>query len=336
MTQSKKELLLAALNNQPVDRVPVGFWFHFTEVDERQLGLEKPEIVQKNISGHLKFYEDFKPDFVKIMSDGFFGYPRELLRGISSVKEAAELAPLGPEHTWITKQVELVKTLTAKFGGEVLTFYNVFAPVKYFRLLQSTDEYGQVARLIAEDKEAFKRLLDVIASDLATLSEKVVQEGGADGIYFCVQNLPHPQLTKEVYREVITPSEKKVLAAANAVSENNILHICGFKGVRNDLSWYTDYEAKAVNWAVNVENVPLADGKRLFGGRTVIGGFDNTPEGLLYQNGSQSEIEAYTEGLVKGAGKRGVILSADCTVPNDIDVKRLEWVRAKAASIQTL
>lgn len=49
MTQNKKELVLAALNNQPVDRVPVGFWFHFTEVAERQLGLSNPEIIVKNV-----------------------------------------------------------------------------------------------------------------------------------------------------------------------------------------------------------------------------------------------------------------------------------------------
>ena len=49
MTQNKKELVLAALNNQPVDRVPVGFWFHFTEVAERQLGLSNPKIIVKNV-----------------------------------------------------------------------------------------------------------------------------------------------------------------------------------------------------------------------------------------------------------------------------------------------
>ena len=32
--QSKKELVLAAFEQKPVERVPVGFWFHFLPVLE--------------------------------------------------------------------------------------------------------------------------------------------------------------------------------------------------------------------------------------------------------------------------------------------------------------
>lgn len=332
MAQSKKELVLAALNNKPVDRVPVGFWFHFTEVEERQLGLENKEIVERNIKGHFAFYDNFKPDFVKIMSDGYFGYPNENLRNVKSLADIGEIKPLGAEHPWIKEQVRLVKTLNDKFGNEVLTFYNIFAPVKYFRLLQKENENAVVAKLIAENKEAFKKVLDVIAEDVATLSKLVITEGKATGIYFSVQNIPEPSITKDVYTEIIAPGEKAILAVANSVSENNILHICGFHGNRNDVTWYTDYDAKAVNWAVNVEGVSLTEGKNIFTGKALIGGFDNTETGFLY-SGTKEQIEAFTEGLIKGAGKEGIILGADCTVPNDIELQRLEWVRSKAASL---
>ncbi|MGM9520826.1 MAG: uroporphyrinogen decarboxylase family protein [Phascolarctobacterium sp.] len=332
MTQNKKELVLAALNNEPVDRVPVGFWFHFTDVSERQLGLKNPEIVEKVVAGHYKFYDSFKPDFVKIMSDGFFGYPAEQLRNIQSLADVAALQPLGPSHPWIQGQVELVKKLTQRFGQEVLTFYNIFAPVKYLRLLQKQNENKLVAKLIVEEPEALRRVLDVIAEDIATLSKLVITEGGADGIYFSVQNIPEPEVTKERYDTIIKPGELTILAAANSVSANNILHICGFHGNRNDISWYVDYPAKAINWAVNVEEIPLAEGKELFGGRAVLGGFDNTETSYIYK-GTKEQVEAFTEGIIKGAGRKGVILGADCTVPNDIDVARLEWVRAKAATL---
>ncbi len=331
MAQNKKELVLAALNNQPVDRVPVGFWFHFTQVAERGLGLEQPEIIERNVKGHFAFYDAFQPDFVKIMSDGFFAYPNERLRNIKSLAALQDIEPIGAQHPWIRGQVDLVRRLTRKFGGEVLTFYNVFAPVKYLRLLQQQNENRFIAELIVKEPQALKRVLDVIAGDLTVLARAVITEGGADGIYFSVQNIPEAEVTKERYREIIAPGELAILAAANSVSENNLLHICGFHGNRNDISWYADYPAKAVNWAVNVENVALADGKRLFGGRAVIGGFDNIPEGIL-ASGSKEQVEAFTEGLLKGAGRKGVILGADCTVPNDIDLQRLEWVRQTAAT----
>lgn len=332
MAQSKKELVLAALNGKPVDRVPVGFWCHFTEVGERQDGLINPAVVTKNIEGHKKYYEAFRPDFVKIMSDGYFGYPNERLRNLKSLAGFGSIEPLGENHPWIKKQVELVRTLKQAFGDEVLLFYNVFAPVKFFRLLQSENEHQVVADLIAEDKTVFQNILAVIAQDLAVLSEKVITEGGADGIYFCVQSIQNPAVNKEVYQEVIAPADLAVLNAANAASANNILHVCGFKGLRNDVTWFKDYPAKAVNWAVNVEGVSLAEGRKIFGGKAVIGGFDNTQDGYLYK-GSREEVEAFTAGILKGSGKRGVILGADCTVPNDIELERLGWVREAASRV---
>lgn len=62
----------------------------------------------------------------------------------------------------------------------------------------------------------------------------------------------------------------------------------------------------------------------------MIGGFDNVKEGLLY-SGTRLEIEAYVEKLLAEAGREGVIIGADCTVPSDIDMERLKWVREKAA-----
>ena len=84
-----------------------------------------------------------------------------------------------------------------------------------------------------------------------------------------------------------------------------------------------------INWAVVVEGVSLEEGKELFGGRAVIGGFANTTEGVLY-SGSKEEVEKYTRKLLDQAGTTGVILGADCTIPSDTPIERLEWVRQAA------
>lgn len=47
----------------------------------------------------------------------------------------------------------------------------------------------------------------------------------------------------------------------------------------------------------------------------------------------KEEIEEYVEGLLASVGREGVIIGADCTVPADIDVQRLQWVRDKAAAL---
>ncbi len=330
---SKKQLVLDTFNNKATERVPVGFWFHFANEKDFSEGLKNPAILETNLNGHLKFYNEFSPDFVKLMSDGFFGYPNERLQDVTDITALKDIKPVGPDHPWITRQVAHVRRLTDTFGKDVATFYNIFAPATFFKFALGRPVGNRLlADFIEQDKDAVRHLLDVIAQDLATLSQRIIEEGKADGIYLSVQNVQDPRITPALYQEVIAPGELKVLTAANAAGENNILHICGYKGSRNDLSLYTDYPAKAVNWAVTVEGVSLADGKKLFGGRAVIGGFDNTADGVLY-SGTKEEIERETEHLIAGAGKTGVILGADCTVPSDIALEHLNWVRNKAAAL---
>ena len=89
---------------------------------------------------------------------------------------------------------------------------------------------------------------------------------------------------------------------------------------------------KVVNWAVHAEQFGLKEDKKLFGGRAVIGGFDQTKDSVLYR-GSKEEIEAYVEKLIEDVGKVGVVVGADCTVPADISVERLNWARNKAKEL---
>lgn len=44
---SKRELVLKAFKGEAVDRVPVGFWHHFTTEEEWLKGLSNPEIIEK-------------------------------------------------------------------------------------------------------------------------------------------------------------------------------------------------------------------------------------------------------------------------------------------------
>ena len=335
---SKRELVLHAFDNKPVPRVPVGFWFHFAEESRFFEGLRDPSVIKTNIAGHRNFYETFQPDFIKLMSDGYFKYPNPMIKNIVTAADLSTIESIGRDHEWIHRQIDLVRQLTGLFGHDVASFYNIFSPSKYLRLLYGIHGVkgdAWLARLMAEDKQAVRHALDVIAQDLGYLAEGVIQQGHADGIYFSVQSIQDRSISPDLYREIIEPSDLQVLAVANQASNYNILHICGYEGSRNDLSRYRHYQAKAINWAVHIEQTDLAAGKKLFGGRAVIGGFDNRAEGLLYA-GSQDEIEAATAEILSTAGTTGVILGADCTIPSDIDLKRLEWVRQKAASLSNV
>ena len=88
---------------------------------------------------------------------------------------------------------------------------------------------------------------------------------------------------------------------------------------------WQDYPAKTINWACYIEDMDLTKGKEFFGGRCVLGGFDNRPQGVLY-SGTKEEVAAETRKLVENAGKTGVILGADCTLPATVDINRFGWV----------
>ena len=46
---SKRELVFRAIRGDEVERVPVGFWFHFVTLEEKGQGLNNPRIFQKSV-----------------------------------------------------------------------------------------------------------------------------------------------------------------------------------------------------------------------------------------------------------------------------------------------
>lgn len=331
MTQSKKELVLAAMDNKATDRVPVGFWFHFLKDEIHSNSFEHPEFIEELFQGQTKYIDTAKPDFVKIMTDGFFPYENKTVQHLETAEDFKHIQPLADDDPWFTTQIAYAKRLTDKYGADLAMFYNVFCAgttIKFMRDdISTSEEY--LAQLVREDPQAVRQGLDVISGDLAKLAKRLITEGGVTGIYLSLQNLLGEGITKDVYDQVFAPGEKEILAAANSVSDYNILHICGWHGHRNDLSWYADYDVKTINWAVVVEDVPLSEGRKIFGQRAALGGFGNLETEVLYA-GTKEEIQAATKKILEGAGRQGIIIGADCTVPRDTNWEHFEWVREAA------
>lgn len=330
---TKRELVLKAFHNEKTERIPVGFWHHFLEGDEFNAALQRPELLRKNLEEHRKFKEAFDPDFVKIMTDGLFFLPYDFT-GVEPAADLRKLEALPGDHPFYDRNEELVKGVREIFGEDTLLFFNEFSP--FNQLLSGLSPAGsrplglkRLKTFLEQDGEAVAYALDVLAESLNTLTKRVVKPGLADGIYLSVNN-PDRAVPAQIYSAFVSPSEVRVLETAEKVSPDNILHICGYAGNKNILSVYQDYPVEVVNWAVHAENLGLAEGKKFFGGKAVIGGFDNVKEGLLY-SGTRQEIEGYVEKLLAETGREGVIIGADCTVPSDIDIERLKWVREKAA-----
>lgn len=323
-----RERVLCALENKPVDRVPFSFWFHFQKNEDTIDALADPAILTRSYEGHKRYMEALQPDFVKIMSDGLFLYPCEALKKLETVEDLEGVRAIGKDDPWIQTQVGHVRRVV-DIDPDTCYFYNVFSPSSLFRILVGEEKY---LRLFRQDPLKVSQALGRMGEGLAVLTEAIVQEGGADGLFLCVQNPNLGVVSDEEYAQYIAATDKQVLNAANAAGGKNILHICGYEGRRNHLDQWASYEAKALNWATFVEEVSLSEGKALFGNRCVVGGFDNTANGVL-NKGSRQEVEAFVEELLAKAGKTGIMVAADCSLPFGIAVERLAWVRDKLKAL---
>ena len=328
---NKRERFEAFLNNQPVDRVPVGFWHHFVSFHDHY-GYKEPEIYNAVVTGQKRFIDEVDPDFLKIMSDAFFGHPSVCRKLITTVDDIAGIRSVGPDHEWIDRQIEYVKDVCAHAGKDIYKLYNIFSPLQYIRLRfeEYDEDYKKFTRLFRENPEVMERAGWEIAKDINVLVDRLFAETDIDGIYYSVQSVQDPTFDHAMHKKYVEPLDLEILKTINRHSDKNMIHICGYHGLyTNDLTWYKDYPAQIFNWAVHSEHVSLSEGKKLFGGKPVLGGFDNTPGTLLY-SGTDEEIRREVESILDEAGTVGVGIGSDCTVDMDLPVSRMEFIRRVA------
>lgn len=259
---TKRERFEKFLANEPVDRVPVAFFHHFTTEQEWLTGLTNEAAFEKNIEGHRAARAKFDPDVIKIMNDTLMIMPVDT----SFVKTPADLRkiqPPMPGSAFFEKSKELTKRVVAIYEGSDAPIYiTAFSPCIILRNSISGMDIGtEVAHsklysFLEEDPDSVMAALDIIADSVNALNKMLLTECGAEAVYLSVNNQAH-YVPDEFYAKYIAPSDKKVLAAANELSRFNMLHICGYHGKSNNLELFKDYDVPVFNWAVHAEGVGL-------------------------------------------------------------------------------
>ncbi|MDR1573083.1 MAG: hypothetical protein LBS24_02095 [Clostridiales Family XIII bacterium] len=328
MSTNKQEIF-DAFDGKDIGRTLSGFWFHFSPKEDLAYSVGNADVLRTSLEGHRRYCEALEPEIFKIMSDDYFTPTNALRIDVGDADALAALAPLPEDDAWFTEQIELAKAISAQSADRSLTLYTMFSPLSslfysHFAKFGGTGDAALFAESAKRAPQSLKHALDVMTGDLIHLAERLYRETNIDGIFFSTRT--YEGISKETYRQLVQESDRAVLYALNAKSDYNILHICGYTGSRNDLELYRAYPAKVYNWDVHVENLSIGQGKEFFGGKTVLGGFNNRPNTLLH-SGSKEDILTETRRLIKEAGPSGFVLGADCTLPNDIAFERLQWVR---------
>jgi len=326
--ENKRELMRKVFNNEKAERVPIGFWYHYVSPRDHFRALEDEAVVNAVIQGHKDTYEKMQPDFVKIMSDGFFGHPSLYHSNIEKADDLYNVKAVGKDHPWITEQVKFVKAINDQFHDEVYTFYSIFSPLHCIRLYfeEYEDDNKKFPRLFLENPDAMDHAAREVAKDLDILIDEIFKNVDIDGIYYSVQEVQDKRADRAFHEKYVHPTDLQTIATIKKHSDTNILHICGYGDYTNKLDLFKNYDLSIVNWATHTENTNLKEGKEYFDGKVVIGGFDNNA-GTLLDDGSEEEIESYIKDLLEEAGTKGVVIGADCTVSPNIPVERYNFIR---------
>ena len=310
---TKKERVIAAFKGEETDRVPMCMWKH---VPQRYWSSD--DLFAENQAASFR---NTDVDFMKLSADGYFGWKHPLLSEETTPSDLYRLEPVGRKGQYVDGQIERTKKVIRALKGECISLYLVFAPLSALRLRIG---YPRMMELIREDPEAVMYACDVIAEDQKVLVKGVLEESGADGIFYSVQNGEVDRFTEEEYRKWVTPSDKKVLDYANSLSDMNAIHFCAWEERPNRLSIWEDYKAPVVNWSRFFDIMDIKEAKEHFG-CTVWGGFDNR-ENTLFYTVSKEEIEQAVAEMVKEGGKSGYILGADCSIHDSLEDERFNWV----------
>ena len=73
--------------------------------------------------------------------------------------------------------------------------------------------------------------MEMIGGYIERLLDVVVGEGLADGTFFSVSTF-NRGIEYDMYRKYVTPTEHRIIAKANSLAQDNLLHICGWRGMR--------------------------------------------------------------------------------------------------------
>ena len=316
----KIQRVRSAIAGHEVDRIPAGFWTHFPPAASTGRAMA---------DAHLDFYRRSGVDFVKVMNDN----PYRLV-GLDRIDRPSDWRRLRPEprdSSGRLAYLDGVKAILDAVGHEALVIVTVFNPFatandnRSGSLDFSDMGFDGISAHLREDPESTSVGLEVIAESLAMLAVDCV-EAGAAGVFFSANGAERGRFSAEEFERHIARTDRVVLDAARAAGATfNLLHVCG---ADQRLEAYAGHAVDVVNWAPQMGNPSLVEGRRLLG-KTVLGGLDQS--GPL-STASRPAIEREVREAVAAFGARGFMLGAGCAVTGEVDPEVFAWARDAATT----
>jgi len=311
---SRRERILAALNREPVDRVPYAVWRHFPAVDRSPAGLAQST---------LRFHERYGSDFVKITPRG--GYAVEAwgcvegdalredghrpctscaVRGVEDWKKIRPLDP-GAAPGYIEQIETIVRMGFDRRIGDAPVLPTLFSPLSLARKLSG----DRLQDHLREHPDRVRGALEAITETLVKFAALALAEG-VSGIFYSIQAASLSVNAEEDYRRFGEPYDRQVLESVRGKSLLTIVHCHGDRLMFERLA---ALPGNAWNWDDRATPPSLAEAKAKTVG-AVIGGLD---QWKTLRDGTPEQAAAEARDAVAQTGGIGLIVGPGCVLPTN-------------------
>lgn len=312
---TKRERVIAAIEGKEADKIPSGFSLHFPM--EAAYG-------EAAVKAHLDFFKETDTDILKIMNENLVPYMGEIHSG----SDYCLVREMSLEDQFMKDQIALVEAILAGCEKDAFvlgTLHGITAsaihPLEKMEPGYTYDGIREkLCRLIHEDKAAVLAGMERIANVMCELAAEYIRMG-VDGIYYAALGGETRFFTDAEFEEIIKPLDLKIMKSIRDAGGYCFLHIC--KDGLN-MERYLGYEeyADVVNWGVYEAPCTLEEGRKLFAGKTIMGGLPNR-HGVLV-DGPADAVKEESRRVIDAFGRKGFILGADCTLATEQDLELLK------------
>ena len=309
---SRRERIQAAINRQPVDRVPYAVWRHFPSVDRSPAGLAQAT---------LRFHDHYGSDFLKITPHGGYaveawgcveaeevrpdGHRACASCAVTSAEDWRRIRPLDPTSAeGYTQQIEtIIRMGFDRRIGDAIVMPTLFSPLSLAHKLA----VGRLGADLREHPDLVRGALEAITDTLIRFADAALGEG-VTGIFYSIQAASRSVHAEDVYATFGEPYDRAILESVAGRSLLTIIHCHGDALMFDRLARLPGH---AWNWDDRRTAPTLGEGRGKVAG-AVIGGLD---QWATLRDGTPEAAVAQARDAVAQTGGTGLIVGPGCVLP---------------------
>lgn len=328
---SKHQRVYAALEGQPIDRVPLSLWRHFHKQDQTPTGLA---------SATIAFYRRYEFDLIKLTPSGFYAIedwgaqitlskdddqpPRLKKPVIKKPEDWRNLATLTITEGSYGQALEAIKLVTSQLDeDDAPVLMTIFSPL--------TLAYKLAGETLLDHLENHATDVHIGLATIAETTSRFANaalEAGAGGIFFASQLSRADMLTEEMCQTFVVRYDLIALERVTAHPAPLVLHL---HGQNIYFETVNQYPVHAVSWHTH-ETAPSLEEALTLTDKTLMTGLDRN----LLEHGKPEDIVAQVEETLAKTGGRRLILAPACVLPAGTPAENLEAVARVNRSVSHL